>query len=157
MTASEPEAVVREVYIAARPETIFPFFTDPEKMLRWKGIEATLDARAGGVYRVKVNERYIARGEYVAVEPYTRIVFTWGWEDEGNPVPPGSSTVEVTLTPESEGTRVRLTHRDLPAAARDEHAAGWEHYLARLAVATPGGDPGPDPEAMDVMESTTVN
>ena len=28
------DAVEREVRIAARPETVFPFFTDPEKMMR---------------------------------------------------------------------------------------------------------------------------
>ncbi len=30
----ETDAVQREVRIAARQETIFPFFTDPEKMMR---------------------------------------------------------------------------------------------------------------------------
>jgi len=144
VTQSESDAVEREIRIAARPETIFPFFIDPEKMVRWKGTRAELDPRPGGIYRVNVTGGDIALGEYVEIVPYSRVVFTWGWEADGSPVPPGSSTVEVTLTPDGDETVVRLRHLGLPVAARDLHAEGWEHYLARLAIAAQGGDPGPD-------------
>lgn len=137
------DALLHEVRIAARPETVFPYFTDPERLVRWKGRRAELEPRPGGVYRVVINDGQVARGEYLEVTPFTRIVFSWGWED--GPVPPGASVVEVDLVPDGEGTIVRLTHRDLPAEARDVHDRGWAHYLARLAVAAPGGDPGPDP------------
>lgn len=139
--------VVREVRIRARPETIFPFFTDPARYVRWMGRLATLDARPGGTYRVTLNEQDIARGEFVEVVPYRRIVFTWGWEAPGNPVGPGSTTVVVDLIPDGDGTIVRLTHRGLPEGARPVHQAGWSLYLERLAIAAQGGDPGPDPNA----------
>ena len=144
MTQSETDTVEREVRIAARPETIFPFFIDPEKMMRWKGISVELDPRPGGIFRVNVTGRDIARGEYVEVVPHRRVVFIWGWEAEGNPVPPGSSTIEVTLTPDGDETVVRLRHLGLPAPAREPHGVGWEHYLERLAIAAQGGEPGPD-------------
>jgi uncharacterized protein YndB with AHSA1/START domain len=147
MVAQQSEVVEREVVIGARAETIFSFFTDPEKMMRWMGIEVELEPVPGGSYRVNVNGRDIARGEYREIDPPHRVVMTWGWEAEGNPVPPGSSTVEVTLTPEGEGTRVRLRHLDLPEGAREPHAHGWEHYWERLALAAAGSDPGPDPWA----------
>lgn len=146
MTPVETNVVVREIRIAARPETIFSFFTDPAKMVLWKGRQAKIDPRPGGVYRVEMNAKYTALGEFVEVVPYQRIVFTWGWEG-GNPVPPGSSTVEIALIPDGDGTIVRLTHKDLPAEARDSHREGWEHYLERLAQAAAGKDPGPDPWA----------
>src|SRR3990172_8104984 len=92
----EVGAVVREVRIAAKPETIFGFFTDPGKMTRWKGKTATLDPKPGGTYRVQINSKVIASGEYVEIDPPRRVVFTWGWEG-GHPVAPGSSTVEITL------------------------------------------------------------
>jgi len=133
------------VRIDARPETIFPFFTDPVKLMRWKGTEATMDPRPGGAYRVNVTGRDIVRGEYVEVTPFTKIVFTWGWEDEGSPIPPGSSTVEVTLTPDCGGTILRLRHTGLPAAAADRHLQGWVHYTGRLKAALEGNGPGPDP------------
>ena len=143
MTPVDTNVLVREVRIAARPETIFAFFTDPAKMARWKGRHATLDPRPGGVYRVDINGRHIVRGEFVEISPPRRIVFTWGWEG-GTALPPGASTVEVVLIPDGDDTIVRVTHRDLPADARESHDHGWEHYLARLAMAAAGKDPGPD-------------
>lgn len=145
---TEENAVVREVRIAARPETVFEFFTDPEKMIRWKGVKAELDPRPGGVYRVDVTGRgAVAVGEYVEIDPPRRVVFTWGWE--GTPITPGSTTVEVTLTPDGDGTLLRLVHRDLPPDAASEHGEGWDHYLGRLTVAAPGGDPGADPNTLE--------
>ena len=148
MTTLDTDAVEKEVRIAARPETIFPFFTDPEKMVRWKGTSASLDPAPGGLYQVNVTGRDIARGEYVEVTPFSRVVFTWGWEGEGNPVPPGSSTVEITLSPDGDGTIVRLRHYGLPAEERAEHLEGWAHYLQRLSTAAEGRDPGLDPLTM---------
>ena len=146
--SSEDNAVVREVRIRARPETVFAFFTDPAKMVLWKGVDAMLDPRPGGVYRVNVTGRNVARGEYVEIVPYTRVVFTWGWEEETIPVPPGSSTVEVTFTPDGEETIVRLRHSGLSPEMAEEHLRGWEHYLARLIEAAEGRDAGVDPNTM---------
>ena len=133
------------IRIEAEPATVFEFFTDPEKMVRWKGTKALLDPRPGGEYRVDVTDLQIAVGEYVEIVPPERVVFTWGWEGNDG-VPPGSTRVEITLTADGDGTVVRLLHTDLPteeAAAR--HGQGWDHFLARLQVAAAGGDPGTDP------------
>lgn len=138
------DSLTREIRIAARPEIVFSFFTDPARMVRWKGKEAELEPRPGGTYRVTIRDDHVAHGEFVEVSPHTRVVFTWGWE-RGIAVPPGSSTVEVDLHPDGEGTLVRLTHHGLPAEAVKLHDDGWIHYLGRLAVAAAGGDPGPDP------------
>jgi uncharacterized protein YndB with AHSA1/START domain len=143
VNAADPNVIEREVRIAASPEVVYSFFTDPVKMVQWKGIYAHLDARRGGIYRVNVTGRDIAVGEYVELTPYTRIVFTWGWE--GSPIPPGSTTVEVDLTPEGSGTLLHLRHHGLMSEAVGEHAIGWDHFLPRLAVAAAGGDPGVDP------------
>jgi uncharacterized protein YndB with AHSA1/START domain len=144
-----------EIRIAASPETVFDFFTDPDKMIQWMGRSAELDPRAGGTLRCDINGRDVARGEYVAVDRPSWIVFTWGWEGEEPTVVPGGSTVEVLLTGDGEGTRLRLIHSDLPSAeSAERHSHGWRHYAARLTVAAAGGDPGADPwqdaDAVDV-------
>jgi uncharacterized protein YndB with AHSA1/START domain len=139
--------VQREIRIEAAPEVVFDFFTDPALLLRWKGIDAQLEPRAGGVYRVVVNARSTVRGEFVEVVPHSRVVFTWGFEEPDATVPPGASTVEVTLTPDGDGTLLRLVHRDLPEPSRAQHDKGWEHFLGRLRSAAAGDDPGPDPWA----------
>lgn len=131
---SEASEVIREVHIQARPETVFAYFTDPARMVQWMGLEASLEAQPGGLFRVKINPERIARGEYLEVTP-SRIVFSWGWEGRED-VPPASSTVEVSLTPSEGGTLVRLRHYGLPASALGLHARSWEHNLPRLKTAS---------------------
>jgi uncharacterized protein YndB with AHSA1/START domain len=147
---SQTQAIEREVRIDASPDTVFEFFTDPEKMVRWMGTSATLDPRPGGVFRVEMNPQAIGAGEYVDVDPPNRVVFTFGWEGGENPAQPGSSTVQITLTRDGDGTKVRLVHTGLPSpesAAR--HTDGWDTYLDRLVIAGAGGDAGPDPHQGD--------
>jgi uncharacterized protein YndB with AHSA1/START domain len=146
---TETSAIEREVRIQARPETIFPFLTDPDLFGRWGGV-ATLDPRPGGIFRMDVDGKNIARGEYVAVDPPRSVTFTWGWEAEDTVVPPGSSTVQITLTPDGDHTIVRLVHSDLPSSeSAQSHGVGWQHYLERLQIAGAGGDPGPDSWAQE--------
>ena len=136
--------LVREIMIEATPETIWPFLTDPAKHVEWDGTVAEIDPRPGGVYRVLVAGQFQSAGEYLEVVPMTKVVFTFGWEQDGHPISPGSTTVEITLHPEGGKTRARLVHRGLPDDAVEAHAGGWAHYLERLAVRAGGGDPGPD-------------
>jgi uncharacterized protein YndB with AHSA1/START domain len=151
VAVEQPEVatvVEREVRIAARPETVFDFFVDPQKMTQWKGRKAELDPRPGGVYRVEINDQAIVRGEYVEIDAPSRVVFTWGWEGQESgehAVAPGSSRVEVDLLPDGDGTLVRLRHLDLPEQSREIHGQGWDLYLGRLAKAAAGEDPGPEP------------
>jgi uncharacterized protein YndB with AHSA1/START domain len=149
-TTTESTRVEREVAIDASPETVWEFLVDPAKATRWMGMTASFEARPGGEYRCEVIPGHTARGEFVEVDAPRRLVHTWGWEPdekgEANPVPPGSTTIEIELIPDGDGTKLRFTHRDLPSAeAAQSHAHGWDHYLERLVVAAPGGDPGPDP------------
>lgn len=145
MNSSEGEAVKREVWIAASSEVVFEYLTNPAMLTRWLGIRAEVKAEPGGQFTIDVNGRDLIRGEYLEIEPPRRIVFTWGFE--GGLPPAGSTTVEITLTPENDGTRVCLVHRGLEGKTRDAHAEGWTHYLSRLAKAGQGEDPGPDPRA----------
>jgi uncharacterized protein YndB with AHSA1/START domain len=117
----------------------------PDRWLRWQGVDAELEPRPGGVFRMNVRGDGYASGRFTEIDPPHRIVFTWGWEQPDSAVPPGSSVVEIELFAEDDGTLVRLTHRDLPAGQGSVHALGWNHYTDRLVVLAEGGDPGPDP------------
>jgi uncharacterized protein YndB with AHSA1/START domain len=170
-TPAETSVVEHEIRVAARPETVFAYFTDPVKMVQWMGADATLDPRPGGVCRIafqpsrasaevtsaalgggpETAERIerdpagVMLGEFVEVDPPRRIALTWGWEQELLATPPQSTSVEVSFIPDGEDTIVRLAHRRLPAASVAFHRTGWQHYLARLATAAADGDPGHDP------------
>jgi uncharacterized protein YndB with AHSA1/START domain len=137
MTQPQTDVLERELHIAARPETVFAFFTDPARMIRWMGQNATLDPRPGGICRIDING-YITRGEYLEVVPHSRVVFTWGWENEGSTPRPGESTVEISLAPDGEGTIVRLRHLGLNAEERTNHGLGWDQFLPNLVAAAKG-------------------
>ena len=143
-TPETTERIEHTVQVDAPPETVFEYFTDPMKLVRWMGSEATLDPRPGGVCRFEVNGSKMV-GEYVQVDFPWRIVFTWGWEARLFEVGEQSTAVEVSFTADGDGTIVRLTHSLLPHGAVPFHRAGWSHYLERLATAAGGTDPGPDP------------
>jgi len=145
-------AVEVSVHVAAQPETVFPFFTDPARYVQWMGSGATLEPVPGGSYRVRMRDGVEAAGEFVEIDPPHRLVFTWGWTHDPA-VPPGSTRVVVTLHAENGGTRVVLRHYGLPARdqaghdQRDHHGKGWELYLGRLGCTIQGNYPGPDPNA----------
>jgi uncharacterized protein YndB with AHSA1/START domain len=141
----EDDPIVKEIFIEATAEDIYPYLTDARKYVLWMGLSAELDPRPGGAFKVDPNGSDVITGEYLEIVPNRRIVFTWGWQQPGHPVPAGSTRVEIDLIPKDAGTLVRLVHHKLPAGSRERHVAGWTHYLGRLAVVLSGKDPGPDP------------
>ena len=76
MTPETMDTVELEVYIAARPETVFPYFTDPDRMVKWMGVSAQVEARPGGIFRLNVTGHDTALGEYLEVENPHRVVFS---------------------------------------------------------------------------------
>ncbi len=98
------------------------------------GVGAELDPRPGGQVRIDVDGEHIAMGEFREVDPPHRVVMTWGWENN-SAVPPGSTTVEITLTADGPGTILRLRHFGLPdETERRNHRAGWNQYTGKLAA-----------------------
>src|SRR2546422_993562 len=108
-TPRKTDVVEHEVRVAAPPQTVFAYFTDPTRMVQWMGAEATLDPRPGGACRIAfqpppaltglINAMFgpeqqealarlgpdaprVMMGEFVEVAPPRRIVRTWGCELE---------------------------------------------------------------------------
>lgn len=134
--------------IRATPERVFRFFTEPALWSRWQGAFATMDAQPGGILQIAMGPggSGLAEGRFVELDPYERVVFTWGWASSPlSALPPGSTVVTVHLRPDGDGTLVTLTHDLLPEGERAIHEAGWSLYLDRLVTVAEGGDPGPDP------------
>jgi uncharacterized protein YndB with AHSA1/START domain len=116
-----------ERWIAARPETVFSYFTDPERFLDWQGQDASIDPHPGGSFRIGIGGPScgVVRGEFLEVVAPRKLVFTWGWKGItpkrqdlatllGRP-----STVEISLEPQGDGTVLRLRHTyELHAAGR---------------------------------------
>jgi uncharacterized protein YndB with AHSA1/START domain len=144
---SSTERIVREIRVAAPPAEVFRFFTEPDKMILWHATAVWLEPHPGDGFRIDVNGRNVARGEFIELDPPHRLVFSWGWEDSAE-LPPGASRVEITLAETGDGeTLVRLVHLGIADDLRDGNAAGWDHYLPRLQLAASGRPAGADPWA----------
>ncbi|MGZ4734423.1 MAG: SRPBCC family protein [Acidimicrobiia bacterium] len=119
--------IEQTVRIAATPETIWSFWTDPARVVEWWGLEAEVVPEPGGLFRVTMETGSIMRGSFVELDPPRRLVFTFGWEQNARDgvLGPGSSRVEVTITPDGDETLVVLRHFEMPVTHAPDHEKGW--------------------------------
>jgi uncharacterized protein YndB with AHSA1/START domain len=144
MTGDKTEVRLRR-HLAATPQRVFAAFAEARLVSRWltpsPDISLTLlqfDFREGGAYRFAYglpDERtVIVGGSYRAIEPPSRIVFSWIIEppDEHAGI---ESVVTVTIIPDGTGSELVIRHERLArpdAVAR--HASGWRGAVDRLAA-----------------------
>jgi uncharacterized protein YndB with AHSA1/START domain len=133
----------KSVLVPLSADETFALLTEPERLRRWQAVTARIDLRAGGSYRWTIDPGHTAAGTVVEVEPGRRLVITWGWEGSTE-LPPGVSTVTITVEPSDGGTLVRLVHEGLNDEQATGHGEGWSHYLDRLVLAARTGDAGAD-------------
>jgi uncharacterized protein YndB with AHSA1/START domain len=130
------EPIRQTVRVDAPIEIVRTFFTDPKRLVEWWPTRARIDARVGGelVFEFDQPDGRIdrAKGKFTELAP-DRIVLTWGFERDAD-LPPGSSSVEISLESNGPATVVRLEHRGLPESHRRRHDDGWAFFLRRLAT-----------------------
>lgn len=128
----------------APAEAVFDAWTNPEVLRRWWLVDpgwrtplAEVDLRVGGAYRLSMEDPdagtvHAVRGEYREVRRPERLVYSWGWEQDGGEVG-HVSTVTVEFVQEGERTTVVLEHSGLESPeSRDRHRHGWEACLQML-------------------------
>ncbi len=130
--------------LRAHRAVVFDACTEPGQLAKWWGPRGftspsiELDLRVGGSYRIAMqppdSELFYLVGEYVDIEPPSRLAYTFRWEE---PDPEDQETV-VTLTFREHGESTKLTLDQGPFATEgryDLHHAGWSDGLERLEVA----------------------
>jgi uncharacterized protein YndB with AHSA1/START domain len=140
-TDTTTTTIEQTVRIAAPPETIWSFWTEPDRLAEWWGTGLEVSPTPGGAFRVSMDGGPVMSGSFSTLEPPHRLVFTFGWEGNaaGEPLAPGSTTVEVTLTPDGDETVVRLRHSDMPITHAADHTKGWALFVGeRLPAAVTG-------------------
>ncbi len=137
-----PDRIEREIVVAAPAERLWEVLTRPEHIGRWfEGMDVEVDLRPGGTM-VLTNQEF---GKFHAivdkVEPPRRFAYRWARHPD-TPVTDGTATrVEFTLTPEGNGTRLRVaesgfTGTDAVKVDQQRHAEansqGWLQVLDSL-------------------------
>lgn len=143
-TARADELLIERTFAAPR-ELVFAAWTEPQHLARWSGPagftteQDHMDLRPGGTYRACLiapdGARHWVRGDYLVIDPPSRLVMTHAWEDEqGRPGP----RTEVSVTLQEDGpARTRMVFRQTgftSAASRDGHGEGWDSSFDRLAA-----------------------
>ncbi len=136
-TTADTVTIERTVRIAASPETLWALWTEPKGLAQWWGTDAEVVAEPGGVFRVTMDGGPVMRGTFTELDPPHRLAFTFGWENNapGELLAPGSTRVEVTMTPDGDETVLVLRHFEMPATHAPDHEKGWNHFLAERLVA----------------------
>jgi uncharacterized protein YndB with AHSA1/START domain len=123
------EALVVRRRVKAAPARVFEAWTSADALKRWWGPagvscpDARVDLRVGGAYAIANQTPHglvWIRGEFEAVEPPDRLVYSWQLGDGD------IERVIVRFKATDGGTEVVVEHEDIAdPAARDEHEQGW--------------------------------
>ena len=125
----------------APAERVFRAWTSEEVLRRWlhgmRGWEtptAEVDVRVGGSIRIVMRDPSDgsvagATGEYRVVEPPSRLVFTWVWDDQ----PERPQLIELEFAERDGVTRVLMTNSSITSDERREsQQRGWNVCLDNL-------------------------
>lgn len=107
----------------ATPGEIWEAWTNPELHTEFTGSEATGEAVEGGAFTAW--DGYI-EGRHVTLEPGRRIVQTWRTSEFPDFAP--DSYVEILFEPIATGTRVTLSHNDIPEGQSARYRQGWTDF-----------------------------
>jgi uncharacterized protein YndB with AHSA1/START domain len=141
-TVAVADRIEREIVVAAPADRLWEVLTRPEHIGRWfEGMTVQVDLRPGGAMVLSSQEFGKFHGVVEQVEPPHRFSYRWARHPDTE-VSEGTATlVEFTLTPEGDGTRVRVvesgfTSTDALKVDQQRHAEanaqGWRQVLDNL-------------------------
>jgi len=139
-----PDQIERETLIAAPVERVWSVLTEPEHISAWfaeRGAE--IELRPGGALTMRWNEWPTSHARVEEVDAPHRFVYRWSAHHamSEEPAEGNSTRVEFTLTPEGDGTRLRVVESGFAslriddAQARsnyDDNVGGWKQVLAQF-------------------------
>jgi uncharacterized protein YndB with AHSA1/START domain len=136
------DRIEREIVVDAPPERLWEVLTRPEHIGRWfEGMEPQVDLRPGGAMVLTSQEYGKIHCVVDRVEPPRVFAYRWARHPD-TPVADGTATlVEFTLTPEGNGTRVRVVESGFSttdavkvdqARHAEANSQGWRQVLDSL-------------------------
>lgn len=109
--------------LSAEREKVFKAWLSSDGHSAMTGSPARIEPRVGGKFSAW--DGYIT-GKTLELKPYSRIVQAWRTSEfeESDP----DSRVEIELEAVKGGTRLTLTHSNIPAGQAESYKSGWEEW-----------------------------
>jgi uncharacterized protein YndB with AHSA1/START domain len=133
--------IEREIFVEAAPEIVFDVVSSPEHVRHWWPDDARYEPSPGSTGEISFGDNVVALTVIEAKPPRT-FTFRWTQPTGTRPVPGNSLLVTFELTPSGDGTLIRMTETGFREmgwetavleAQYQDHAKGWDHFLARIA------------------------
>ena len=132
-----PDSIAREIVIDAPPERVWAIVTEAQHLAGWFSDAAEIDLQPGGAMLLTWHGHGTYRARVETVEAPHTFAFRWLRREDAE----GSTLVVMTLTPEGDGTRLRVVESgfadlawpdDERARYADENRVGWGVELDEL-------------------------
>ncbi len=117
---------LRKYYrIKGTPEEIYAALINPFAIALWTGAAAEMKEETGTRFSLFDGD---IEGENIAFEQNHKIVQEWFFGDQEE-----KSIVTISLRPDRHFTKIELHHNNIPDAAFEDMAQGWDaHYFGGL-------------------------
>jgi uncharacterized protein YndB with AHSA1/START domain len=110
----ESRSIERRIELAAPSDEVYAYLLDPTKLTVWQVDRViAFDPNRNGAFRLQTSDGRSVVGRFLEMLPGRRLVMTWGYENS-SALPPGASTVEISLVPDGDRTVLHLLHRVEP-------------------------------------------
>jgi uncharacterized protein YndB with AHSA1/START domain len=141
---ADDELLIRRAFDAPAA-LLFDLWSQPRHLKNWMGPtgfvceEAEVDFRVGGAYRMTIRSPEHGEnrfgGVYHEIEPHSRLVFTFAWDNDG-PSAGVETVVTITFAEQPGGRTVQTFHQApfLNAERRDSHVDGWNRAFDKEAA-----------------------
>ncbi|WP_405998297.1 SRPBCC family protein [Streptomyces sp. NBC_00829] len=139
------DRIEREITIKAPMERVWAVLTEPEHVGSWfgQGKPTPVDLRPGGTMILDHGEYGRFPTTVVKVDPPHHFSYRWASAHPGEQAVEGNSTlVEFTLTPDGDGTRLRVVETGFAnltipedrvrTAGYEGHSEGWSSQVENI-------------------------
>jgi len=122
------------------PARVWQAWTDPSIAKLWFGsdpngkvLDAKFDVRISASFSVTFansdRTEFTCQGTYKVIDPYTRLVFTWGWANQ----PDVAELVSLQFNPDEHGTLMLFKQSNInPETTLHNYEEGWRSTFQKL-------------------------
>lgn len=111
----------RSFNIRAAIDEVYNALTNPIAIELWTGYPAVMEPKAGTEFSLWEGD---ISGKNIEFNPGKKIVQEWFFDD-----PENASIVTIELEEEKKGTKIQLTHTNIPDDAFGNIEYGWKEYF----------------------------